>query len=136
MSAQSLPEEDRVRPGAGGRHLWFTLLGSAAAWSVHFLALYLLHEVACRSGWQNTTFVGINGIAAAVLLITLLALPVVAASALVARRVARAAAQDAAIAERNTHLGRAGMILSAIFALAIVFATIPALVLPPCGYGS
>jgi uncharacterized membrane protein YcjF (UPF0283 family) len=139
MSEHALPEEDRVRPSPGARHLWFALLGASGAWFIHFLACYLLLEVACVAGWQQRQFLGLNGVAAAVMLATLLCLPVAIVSGLVAWRALRqgANARDEAgnaTSERTAYLGKAGLILSVLFCAVIVAETIPALVLRPCPF--
>jgi hypothetical protein len=133
MSERIIAEEDRVRPGAGELQLWFALLGGAAAWAVHFMAAYLLMEVACRAGWQQRGALGLNGAALALLGATLIALPVVVASGLVARRALRdAQARSETKDGYRAHLGQAGSVLALIFTLAIVAETVPALVLMPC----
>lgn len=131
MSEQALPEEDRVRPSSEGRHLWFALLGAAIAWFIHFMACYLLLEVACVLGWQQQQLLGLNGVAAAIVLTTLVCLPLAVASGVVAWR----ATADRNSAEHATYLGQAGMMLSVLFVGIIVFETLPALVLPPCPFG-
>jgi membrane protein implicated in regulation of membrane protease activity len=134
MSQHALPEEDRVRPAPGGARHWFALLGASVAWATHFMVCYLLIEAACAAGWQGRTLLGLNGVAAAVLLTTLLTLPVAIASALVARRVPRRGgeAADDDAQETDAYLGRAGLLLGALFSLVIVAESIPALVLAPC----
>lgn len=154
MSAEPVAEEDRVRPAPGEPSLWFASLGAAVVWAVHFMAVYLLLEVACRAGWQQRQLLGLNGAAAAVLIAGLLALPMVIASGLVARRVLAASAQqlgqqrgedervEAAVDRDDDteayprHLGLAGLVLAGIFFLAIVAETVPALVLGPCPPGA
>jgi hypothetical protein len=135
MSQRALPEEDRVRPALGGARHWFALLGASVAWATHFMVSYLLIEAACAAGWQQRAPLGLNGVAAAVLLTTLLTLPVAVASALVARRnLQRGAAAEAGedAADVDAYLGRAGLLLGALFSLVILAESIPALVLAPC----
>jgi hypothetical protein len=137
MSEQSVPKEDRVRPAPGEARLWFALLGSAAAWAVHFLAVYMLLEIACPAGWQTRALLGLNGAAAAVLLAGLAALPVVVASGLAARRAMREGPDDRGDGGAYPrHLGLAGVVLAGIFFLAIVAETVPALFLGPCPPGA
>lgn len=150
MSEQTFPEEDRVRPNPGEPSLWFALLGSAAAWAVHFMAVYLLLEVACRAGWQRWQLLGLNGASAAVVLAGLVALPVVVASGLAARRaLARGSGRKGGAGPHGAvdaddddteayprHLGLAGVVLAGIFLLAIIAETAPALVLSPCPPGA
>jgi hypothetical protein len=136
MSEHALPEEDRVRPSPGARHLWFALLGAGAAWMVRFMAAYLLLEVACRAGWQQQRLLGLNGVAVAVLLTTIVCAPVAAASGAMAWRTLRRGRAEATgdALERDSYIGGAGLFLSGLFLLAMLAETIPALVLAPCAY--
>jgi hypothetical protein len=133
MSQQALPETDRVRADPGPWRVWFALLGSAAAWAVHFLVFYGLVEFGC-GGLQGGAVMGLSFISALLLLAGLLGLAVVAGSALAARLVWREgrAADDDARAERDRYIGLASLVLSGIFALAILAETIPAALLSPC----
>jgi hypothetical protein len=129
MSKQALAEEDRVASALGGWRPWFALLGASVAWAVHFMVSYLLIEAFCAS-WGRSVFSGLSGVTLAVLLTTLLTLPVAVASGLVAWRNEQASAEGPD--EVGAYIGRAGMLLSCLFALVIVVETIPALTLAPC----
>lgn len=129
--------EDLVRPVPVAWRVWFGLLGAPAAWAAHFLAAYGLMEVGCAGGWEQRAISGLNGVAVAVLVVTLLTMPVIVGAGLVAHRLSRGARdgapRDGATANPQTHVGQAGLFLSGFFLLAIIFEATPALVLPPCG---
>lgn len=134
MTDQTLPEEDRIRPDPAAGRLWFGLLGAPIAWAMHFAICYSLIGIACAAGWDRNQLLGLNSVAALVLLSTLAALPVALAALAVARRVGRhAGQQDQAQAERDRHMSRAGLLAGGFFLLALLFEALIALVVQPCG---
>jgi hypothetical protein len=137
MARDALGPEDLVRTIPVAWRVWFGLLGAPGAWALHFLAAYGLMEAGCAASWHQSSIAGLNGVAAAVLLATILTIPALLAAGLVAHSLLRRARDDtdrsdAAIAS-DAHIGQAGLILSALFLLAVIFETVPVLVLQPCG---
>jgi hypothetical protein len=129
MMARDAPgPEDLVRPVPVAWPVWIGLLGAPSAWAAHFMVCYGLMEVGCAAGWDGFVVAGLNGVAAAVLLATLLTAPAIVASGLVAHRLSPRGRDGA-----NDHVRQAGLFLSGLFLLAIIFETVSVLVLQPCG---
>ena len=120
--------EDLVRPVPVAWRVWVGLLGSASAWAAHFMVSYGLMEVGCAAGWDSVGIAGINGVAAAVLLATLLTVPAILASGLVAHRLSPGGRDGA-----NAHVRQAGLVLSGMFLVAVLAETVPVFVLRSCG---
>lgn len=112
-----------------GRLAPWRLTGMAApmaVWALHFVLVYSVQGVACAEGWNPSaarwTMLGS----------TVLALAAIAWLGLRARRaVADAHAQDAA-AGRRRFAALATALLSLLAAVAVLFTTVPILLLPPC----
>ncbi|WP_437563199.1 cytochrome c oxidase assembly protein [Sorangium sp. So ce542] len=111
---------------AGPVRLWVGLLGASFAWLVHILARYPLVPVACREGTVALLHLVTLACAAAAAGAGMLAF----ANARRARREGRAGGgppwSDPAF------MGRAGVVLSALFLLVILSEMLPALVQDPC----
>lgn len=126
--ARSVPgPEDLVRSVPIAWRVWFGLLGAPVAWTVHFMVCYGLMEVGCATGWDGHAVAGLNGVALAVLVATLLTVPAILAATLVAHRLSPCARGG------HAHIRQAGLVLSGLFLLAILAETVPVLVLRPCG---
>ena len=132
MTEHALPEEDRIKADPESAQLWFGLLGAPVAWAVHFMAAYLLMEAGCSAGLNGRTIVGLNAVTAGFIGATLLALLVTAVAGLAARRVAARTEGDDDARERNSHLGRAGMLGAVFFAFVTLFEGAIVLVVPVC----
>jgi hypothetical protein len=112
----------------GSPAIWFAFLGGPLAWTAHFLATYGLVYVACATGFPFLLY-----------LPTLVAVPVVIASAIAARRLWQRPLLDAGTSwrteTRTRFFGLAGMVMNAIFLLAILFQGALPLFLNTCGGG-
>jgi hypothetical protein len=137
MAREALGPEDLVRTIPVAWRVWCALLGAPSAWALHFLAAYGLMEAGCAADWDQSNIIGLNGVAAAVLLATLLTIPALLATGLVAHSLLRRAREETgrsnAATASDAHIGQAGLILSALFLVAVIFETVPVLVLQPCG---
>jgi len=122
-------------------------LAGPIAWSLHFLFIYLLVELACRTGTLSGTTLGLTGLAWVNLAATVVALAVVIGAGVSAfrrwrdrRDGARPPAggpvepRTAAIWGTGPEqlLALAGWSLSLVFGVLIVLTALPMLVLAPC----
>lgn len=114
--------EPHVEVGTSRRE-WIALLAGPSLWWGHFMAVYLLGEVACEVGWTGPALFGLTVLAWLVIAGTVASLAVLALAA----RMTWTYRQD-----HGGHLLGIGLALDALFAVAIVFTGIPAAVLPPC----
>ena len=114
--------EPHVEVGTSRRE-WIALLAGPSLWWGHFMAVYLLGEVACEIGWTGPSVLGISLLSWLILAGTVVGLVVVA----VAARMTWTYREHT-----GGHLLDIGLALDALFAFAIVFTGIPAVVLPPC----
>jgi hypothetical protein len=116
----------------GNPLLWFGLLGSPVVWIVQLLLNWSLTEGVCSpqfmgflSGPSTRLVVLLGGIVAIAI-----ALAAGVASYQALRQMTRDQALPGEIAESRRFMALCGMLLSALFTLAIVFTTVPVLVLP------
>jgi hypothetical protein len=119
-----------------GRSLWFSLLGAPSAWLIHFLAIWVIAEWGCLAGWSRFTILGFDAVAILLVLATFIVLPLVIAAGLMAWRIwqrMRAHANDGGSEHRSAYMGFGGVMLSTLFAFAIILESLPALLIHPCG---
>lgn len=122
------------------RLLWFGLLTGPIVWSVYFLVVYAIVEVACWAGLQGSDLEGLNALSFIVLGLTFAALLITFYFGFLAyrtwqrmsRHTANYAGQSQA-EQRSGFMAFAGVLLSGLFALTILLNGIPALILRPCG---
>ena len=118
-------------------------LAGPIAWSLHFLFIYLLVELACRTGTLSGTALGLTGLAWVNLAATVVALAVVIGAGVSAfrrwqtrRDAARAPAEPRTAAIWGSGpeqlLALAGWALGLIFGALILLTALPMLVLAPC----
>ncbi|MDH5824797.1 hypothetical protein QFW77_17650 [Luteimonas sp. RD2P54] len=106
-----------------------------AVWALHFVVVYSLQGLACAEGWQRNRVAGVEAASWWLLLMTLLALAAIAWLGLRAWRAWRTArAEPGAGAEARRHRFTASVtaLLALLAAIAVVFTTIPVLLLAPC----
>ncbi|AKC85430.1 hypothetical protein [Pseudoxanthomonas suwonensis] len=97
-----------------------------AVWALHFVLVYSVQGLACAEGWNQP------GARWTMLGSTVLALLAIAWLGLRARRAAAAAdAPDAAV-RRRRFTALATALLSLLAAVAVLFTTVPILLLSPC----
>lgn len=105
--------------------------GGLLVWVAHFGALYALHALACERGLADARLLGLPLLPAAALAATLLAL---LALFLLARPALAAFADDAAEGSEEEYRFRHWLTVASAgaAAVAILFGTTPALMLPAC----
>ena len=137
-----MPELVPSQQQTDSRILWIQLLAGPVLWSVHFLASYLLVEAACQAGW-NVNILGLNGLSFLVIVLTVLA--VIAALLFAQRSYSgwkerhRDGNLRQAFRERESwfegtedFMYFSGLLLSVLFAAAILMVGAPAIFLQPC----
>jgi hypothetical protein len=121
-------------PREGWPSLWLGVLTGPIAYSLHFVAVYLLVEAACKAGLLQFTVLGINGISFWVALLTLVAAGLAGYSTFVAYREWR----QTQPAREGRHEGYAsllalvGLWLGGFFTVVILLTGLPALFLVVC----
>lgn len=106
-----------------------------ALWAVHFVVAYAAQGTACARGLWRMRVAGLEGVTWGLLLATAAALAAVAWLATRAHRVRVAALRDPAedaLTRRTRFLSTLALLVAAIAAIAIVFTTLPILLLPTC----
>lgn len=104
--------------------LWFGLFGAPAAWGTHLGLSYLIVPHVCATGqtfWMH--------------LITAVTAVIAALGVVTAWRVRRAAPRadtGPEVADRSGFLGLAGVVLSALFFLALLMGGLQPLLIDPC----
>ena len=131
-----------------GRHavsagaLWFGLFGAPAAWSMQLMVNYALTAHGCYPGSEPRATPDFGGLSTLVLVISVAALTVAAAAGGAAWRSWRASRTEhpgdhayplETGAGRTRFMALAGLLLSGLFLLGVVMATIPLFFVPPCG---
>ncbi|MDQ3951153.1 MAG: hypothetical protein M3282_12535 [Gemmatimonadota bacterium] len=115
--------------------LLYGVLGGPIAWTLHLFVSYFLVALACTTGWWGANV----GIALATVLLAAAAGASVVVSFRRWRQLGGDQRWDEALSDprgRGGFLWVLGMVLGAIFALAILFAGLPPLFVPTCGAGS
>ncbi|MGQ0603929.1 MAG: hypothetical protein ACT4QE_19790 [Anaerolineales bacterium] len=120
------------------RWLLIGLLTGPVVWAVYFLVAYLVGEFGCLSGALQFAVLGVPAVTAIVTLLTAIALIAVLIAGWKTFEVwqqmkalddTEAAGREQA---RTRFLGFGGLLLSGLFAYAILLNGVPALVLRPC----
>jgi hypothetical protein len=109
--------------------LWFGTLGGVLAWSAHLLVGYGLEELVCAGPLARSALVE-----GAIVVVTLAAIAVCVAAAIVALGYARGrrAPGGGALPERVAFLGSVGVALNLLSAATVVFAGLPLLFFELC----
>lgn len=120
----------------GSLLLWFGILAGPLAWTTQVIVAPDLAEVLCYSGAEGSGRGQVYGVDIQVFIVALTALlTLVCLAGLVASlRCSRAlrATEDSTTAGRATWMARAGILVSALFALATVIGFIPVFLLESC----
>jgi len=110
--------------------LWFGLLGGAIAWLLHLLLAYGIAEFGCVSGVGDTQFLGLSGVAALEILVTILTLAIAGSASVIAQRnYDRDSSGDPSI-DQGMHdprvfMARSGVLTSRLFVFIIAVQSIP-----------
>lgn len=126
-------------PKEGWPSLWLGVLTGPIVYSLHFVAVYLLVETACKARLLEYTLFGLNGISFWVLVVTVVAALISAYSTFTSyrewRRTQRNGEQDA---ERNEAyqqlMASVGLGFSGFFTIVILLTGLPALFLVVCDW--
>lgn len=114
--------------------LW-TLLAPPAIWAIHFLVCYVAAAIACAKA--EDIFAGLPLLRIVILLVTLLALGLIATAAVQARRHWGFGTDDPPYEQptaevRQHFLGYATLLLSALSFVSVIFVALPALTIADC----
>jgi hypothetical protein len=138
MSDIAPPRRQRpTAPAAEQRRMWLILLGPPLLWSVRFMAVYVLVEVACRSEFLGFSLLGLSGVALANLGLGLLTIAVTAWLSWMAYGIWRQvpagdeADLDVAAGRRRT-LGLAGLGIGLLMIFVTVLEVLPVFFIAPC----
>ena len=131
-----MPSSATRAPGISLKTLAFGLFAGPVMWSIQELVSYPLAAQSCYPGSVPLREPLISSVGLLVALTTLIALVVTVAALLVALRNWRAAGsiaeREAPDENRTRFLSLAGVLVSALFILAIVLNGVPVLLLSPC----
>lgn len=126
-----------VTPPAEQRRMWLILLGPPLLWSVRFMAVYVLVEVACRTGFLGFSLLGLAGVAVVNLGLGLLTIAVTAWLTSMAYGLWRGAPEgderelDMAEGRRRT-LALAGLGVGLLMIFVTVLEVLPVFFIAPC----
>lgn len=130
------PTTSLGRPSS--RALWFGLLSGPIIWSVQFLIVYLLVEIACQAGVLQTQVLGLELVSLLVIILTAASLASVAYGGLFSYRKFQQTGDGKVFDRENLSASPArfmalsGLALNLLFGLLILLMGIPAIVLAPC----
>lgn len=127
---QSLDYGSETQPTVSRLAAKFCLLGGGIAWLLHFLAIYVISEFGCVSGWSDWIVGRLSMVVWLLLLATLLtgamAVAAVWAAAHTRKTLRGAEAEDAAEpAETKSFVGRLSLILNGLFLFIILVQAVP-----------
>ena len=132
------PDPSPQRAAAPGALSPYRLTGLAApmvVWAVHFVVVYSLQGVTCGEGLANPRIAGLETLTWWVLALTVLSFAALAWMGLRAWRGWRASNVDRstpALAARRRFSAAVTALLCALSAVAVLFTTLPVLLLPGC----
>ena len=107
--------------------LWFGLLGGAGAWLVHLMTSYTIAEFGCVSSFAGQKWYGISAVAWLCIAVSVISEIVALAAVVAAYRSApeKSSLEGDAAYEPRRYTARLGLTLSSLFALAILFESVP-----------
>jgi hypothetical protein len=115
-----------------------TMAAPMTAWALHFIAIYSLVGLACERGWTLHAIAGMNILVWQLALLCVVTLALLAWLALRAVRASKLdaagtspARQDVAV-KRRRFVARVTLALCLLAAVAVLFTTIPAFLVPTC----
>lgn len=115
--------------------LWFAFLGAAVAWFALLLVNYGLVEIECKSAAFAFTILGLPGLTALLLAVTVLMSVISVLAGLAGWRNQRnpeAELEGAAVTQRARFMARTGLYSTAVFLLVIIVTTLPVFFMRPC----
>lgn len=111
------------------------MLAPMIVWALHFLSVYVLVGTGCERDWRQSYVAGlpILSYAVAVLgLLALLSLLLIALRALRSLRESPPVSSPPGVPSRTRFVSQTTLILSIVAAIAVLYATVPAFLLPTC----
>lgn len=114
------------------------LLGIASpmlVWALHFVIIYSLQGLACARGWRQVQILGLDGVNVLLILLTAIAIALLAWTGLRAHRRWRQLENDARTApaaRRRRFATAATGLLSLLALVAVLMTALPLFFLPPC----
>ncbi|WP_262027726.1 hypothetical protein [Microvirga sp. Mcv34] len=106
------------------------MLAGLIAWAVQFTVIYGVTSTLCGREWADVTLLGVGIVHAVVALATLAALIVAALSFLGSWRIHGGLGETAAAPDR--FISQAGILISGLSLVVILWQGIPAFILPAC----
>lgn len=129
-------DEQQVFTAVPPRQLWFGVAAGPIVWAIHLVLVYALVSLACNWRFFSFTMLGVPGIVVILTAVTLVMGAIVLYAGLLSRRNWRLIQEEERLhgrrEERHYFLAYSGLLLSALFLLAMLVALIPAFVLGPC----
>lgn len=138
MTEAAPPHRARhTAPAAEQRRMWLILLGPPLLWSIRFMAVYALVEVACRSGLLGFSLLGLAAISLVNLGLGLLTIAVTAWIAWMAyglwRRAPEGDESELDVSEgRRRTLALAGFGIGLLMIFVTVLEVLPVFFIAPC----
>lgn len=126
-------------PASEQRLMWLILLGPPLLWSVRFMVVYVLVEVACRTGFLSFSLLGLAGVSVANLGLGLLTVAVTAWITWKAyglwRRAPAGDEVDLDVSEgRRRTLALAGLGIGLLMIFVTVLEVLPVFFIAPCSW--
>ncbi len=107
---------------------WFSFLGGGLAWTFHLLAIYVIGEFGCVSGFDQIHYAGLSAVAWMLLIVSVMAVaPAMLATYMgyVDTRHDARQAEQSPYGEGDRYLSKFGWPLNAIFTLIIIVESLP-----------
>lgn len=121
-----------MREQAFLRPLLFMLAG-LLVWAAHFAVLYAINALACARGFANGMALGVGIVPLAISAATLLALAVLGWIVFGALSGSRPHVPASAEHQTSVFMRFVALTVAGISFVAIVYETVPAFIVPPCG---
>jgi hypothetical protein len=109
----------------------YTVLAGPIVWAIHFVVVYAIGEFGCRANFNNWLFITSANIQMVIVATTIVSLVAVGSSGLLAYRDWREHPDDLTPIR---FLDMMGILLNALFLLAILMTVAPAFFLPACDW--
>jgi len=121
-------------PPVRDRRLWFGVGAGVIVWAIHFFAMYGVVDLVCRWGGLEFRVLGLSGLQFTLLLLTLVAVAVVATAGVISYRHWRELRDSDFAPEQDRYrfMTFSGWVMSVVFAALIVLTFVPAFIVPLC----
>lgn len=140
MEAGSEPRvSGSSEPSRAAYFLQDSLVGTVSSllvWAVYFVAAYVFLSIGCASGLSRVRVLGVDAVQLTLLLMTLVALALIAwiavASVRAGRRTRPRVSAEPRVAERRRFMSRTAVLLAGLAFVATLWMGVSILVLAPC----